>query len=268
MKQINSLKPWIVLLLVVFPLCINSGCQSTTQELTMPTDQWTLVVIGDSSVWGLGTAFAAQIEKDVGVEVVLKDFAKGNLSADDVLKELSGEGMRFDIRELPMALEDADVVVMWVNPSDSFDPEKPIDIRGCLLNSPYLPITCSPETLELFIADVESIWAKIIEISDGRPIILRAMDIYMPLVAPHKKSGLTEVCSECFVNTSNAARSAAETYAIPFLSRYDAFNGPDHLEDPREKGYIVADGEHPSDLACEFTAELLSQMGYEPVSYP
>jgi len=232
------------------------------------SDQWTLVVIGDSSVWGLGKAFAAQIEKDVGVQVVLKDFAKGGLSAGEVLDELSGEGKRFDIKELPEALEEADVVVMWVNPSCSNDPEKPLNISGCLSNLPQLPITCGPETFELFIADVESIWAKIIEISDGRPIILRAMDIYMPLVAPHKESGLTEICNECFVNTSNAARYAAETYAIPFLSRYDAFNGPDHLEDPREKGYIVADGEHPSDLACEFTADLLSQMGYELISYP
>jgi len=67
---------------------------------------------------------------------------------------------------------------------------------------------------------------------------------------------------------SDAARLAAEPYGIPFLSRLDAFNGPDHDEDPREKGYIVSDGEHPSDLAAQYTAELLSQMGYEPVPPP
>ena len=70
------------------------------------------------------------------------------------------------------------------------------------------------------------------------------------------------------MDISNASRLAAEAHGIPFLSRLDAFNGPNHDEDPRKKGYIVSDGEHPSDLAGQFTAELLSTMGYEPVLEP
>jgi hypothetical protein len=65
-----------------------------------------------------------------------------------------------------------------------------------------------------------------------------------------------------------AVRMAAEAQNIPFLSRYDDFNGADHGEDPREKGYIRSDGEHPSALASRYTAELLSEMGYEPVTLP
>jgi hypothetical protein len=72
----------------------------------------------------------------------------------------------------------------------------------------------------------------------------------------------------CWQALSAAARSAAEAYNIPLLSRYDAFNGPDHTEDSREKGYIVSDGEYPSDLAAQYSAELLSRMGYEPVPEP
>jgi hypothetical protein len=63
----------------------------------------------------------------------------------------------------------------------------------------------------------------------------------------------------CFGNREPASCS-------PDLSRHDAFNKPDHEQDPRENGYIEADGQHPSALAGQFTAELLSQIGYEPVS--
>ena len=57
-------------------------------------------------------------------------------------------------------------------------------------------------------------------------------------------------------------------FNIPFLSRYDAFNGPNHDEHPREKGYIRGDGEHPTELASEYTAKLLPDIGYRPVMPP
>jgi hypothetical protein len=34
------------------------------------------------------------------------------------------------------------------------------------------------------------------------------------------------------------------------------------------KGYFTEDGEHPNDSANLFTAGLLAQMGYQPVSLP
>jgi len=115
---------------------------------------------------------------------------------------------------------------------------------------------------------MKAIWAKILELRAGQPTILRATDIYNPLVSPWNEHDVFEACTVCWGNMSNAARLAAEAYDIPFLSRYDAFNGVNHNEDPREKGYIRSDGEHPSTLAGQYTADLLSQMGYEPVSPP
>ncbi len=49
------------------------------------------MVIGDSSMWGLGKAFAVQIEKDLGVQVVLADYALPELSAGQVLADLRRE---------------------------------------------------------------------------------------------------------------------------------------------------------------------------------
>jgi hypothetical protein len=243
------------------------GC-ATPAELTQdPNDVWHLVVIGDSSLWELGEAFASQIEKDVGVEVVLHDYAWPSLSAGEVLQALqTGESTRYGLENLSSVLEDADVVVMFVNPVNSVDPDRPLKLHGCFVSQ--APDACEPETFEQWESDLKAIWDEILVLRSGQPTILRATDLYNPLVVPWKEQGVFEACTTCWENMSNAARLAAEAYGIPFLSRLDAFNGPNHDEDPREKGYIVSDGEHPSDLAAAFTAELLSEMGYEPVPQP
>jgi predicted dienelactone hydrolase len=234
----------------------------------MPQTEWHLVVIGDSSLGGLGKAFASRIENDLGVQVVLRNHVLPGLSAGRVLRALQAEAapsQSWD-EELANDLRQAGVVVMFANPVDSVDPERPLDLDGCFLNR--APASCGAETFAQYTADLKVIWAKILELRSGQPTILRATDIYNPLVSPWNEAGVFDACTECWENMSHAARLAAEAYNIPFLSRYDAFDGTNHDEDPREKGYIHADGEHPTELASQFTAELLSQMGYDPVSPP
>jgi hypothetical protein len=89
-----------------------------------PEAEWNLVVIGDSSLWELAKAFASQIEADVGVKVVYNDSTVGGLSAGMVLQALqTGESSNRRLAALPDALRDAEVVVMFVNPLDSVDPD-------------------------------------------------------------------------------------------------------------------------------------------------
>ena len=63
-------------------------------------------------------------------------------------------------------------------------------------------------------------------------------------------------------------RRAAEAFHIPFLSRYDIYNGMNHNLDVGQQGYIGGDGIHPNGLAQQRTAELLAEMGYEAVTPP
>jgi hypothetical protein len=245
---------------------------STERQLPMgPETEWNLVVIGDSSLWGLANAFSAQIEADVGVKVVSHDSTVGGLSAGRVLQALeTGESSNPKLAALPDLLRDAEVVVMFANPEDSMDPEKGMDLESCFHFRPVEKPdeTCSLEAFEKYAADLTAIWAKILELRDGQPTVLRATDIYNPLVSPWKKWGAFGTCTECWETMNTAVRMAAEAQNIPFLSRYDAFNGADHEEDPREMGYIASDGEHPSALMCQHIAELLSEMGYEPITLP
>jgi len=152
--------------------------------------EWDLVM------WQLGPAFASQIEDDVGVEVVFHDATFGGLSAGALLQELqSGESSDTRMQRLPDTLRDAEIVVMFVNPMESIDPEHPHDFEGYFHFR--APGPCSPESLGKYTADVEALWAKILELRAGQPIILRATDIYNPLVSPWTKFEILEACTEC-----------------------------------------------------------------------
>jgi hypothetical protein len=228
---------------------------------------WDLVIIGDSSLWELGEAYAAQIETDVGVQVVLHDFANEAGSAGELLEVLrTKHSANSRLEGLPDILRDAEVVVVFLNPEDSVTPGAPLDLSGCFLYS--APGPCRPESFAQWTEDLKSVWGEILELRNGQPTILRATDLYNPLVSPWTEHGIFESCTQCWETMSEAARLAAEAYGVPFLSRFDAFNGPNHDVDPRQKGYIVDDGEHPSEMAAQYTAELLSQMGYDAVPEP
>lgn len=266
MQFLTCLVLLAALLIACSPQQESENNQPAPPSVMMPVGKdviWDLVVIGDSSLWGCGEALAAKITTDLGVEVKVHDFALPGLSAGSVREVLeTGKApSSYTLPQLPEALKEADYVIMFVNPLDSEVPGKPIELDGCFFASK--PGACDMTRWATYITDMEFIWNKIIEIRAGQPTILRATDIYNPLVAYWQKSGVFEDCTHCWVNMSAATRQAAENPGIPFLSRFDAFNGLAHTEDPREKGYIRDDGEHPTDLANEVTAQLLSGMGYE-----
>jgi hypothetical protein len=215
-------------------------------------------------MWQLADAYAIQIEKDLGVKVIPHNVTPGGLSASKVLRSLQ---VGDTLTELPDTLREAEVVVMFVNPLESIDSENPLDLIACFFGYSE-PGSCSMDSFEKYIADLKEIWAEIFVLRAGQATILRATDIYNPLVNDWQERGVFEACTECWVNMSAANRIAAEAYNIPFLSRLEAFNGPDFTENPNEKGYLASDGEHPSELMGQYTAELLSRMGYDPVIPP
>jgi len=245
---------------------VTDTVQPTPKPLEMPTGPgavWDLVVIGDSSMWEHGQAIANQIGKDLGVKVELSDYAMPVLKASTVLEALqTGKSPNARLESLPDKVREAEMVVLFVNPLGSIGQENPLDLDGCFNVSP--PKACEMETFTQYTADLKAIWEKIIELRAGQPTVLRATDIYNPLVDSWDRNSIFDACNLCWKNMSAAARQGAEAYNIPFLSRYDTFNGPDHREDPKVKGYIQEDGEHPSPQGADFTAQLLSEMGYEP----
>jgi hypothetical protein len=234
-----------------------------------PGVEWHLVVISESTGWGLGTAYASQIEKDVGVKVTLDDFAIGDLSATDVLNALqTGTSSIPKLEDLPAALMKADVVLLFPSPMGSIRDDTFLSIQRCFGNLMGTPDPCPTNGFDKYTADLEAIWAKVFELRSGKPTILRALDDASPFVSRWNENHIFNACTVCWECGSASARRAAEAFHIPFLSRYDVYNGVDHDKDPKQQGYIGGDGIHPNGLAQRYTAELLSKLGYEPVTPP
>jgi hypothetical protein len=229
-----------------------------------PGATWQLVIISDSSLWRVGEALADRIEKDTGAKVEYIDYAIGSLTAGNVLEALqTGKSSRLSLEKLPAVLKDAEMVIVFLNPWDSLDAEHPLDMDQCF--EYRIPGNCDPESMKQWTSDLNGIWREILKLRAGQPTILRAVDLYNPLVQPWKENGVFEDCTECWENMSDAVRQAAEPYNIPFVSRLDMMNGINHDEDPRLKGFILEDGEHPSELGAQYMAELIAGMGYDPV---
>ena len=266
----NTIRYFFCLFLVSMILSACSSQSSSVQNSSQPNSKpmpagkgvtWHLVVIGDSSLWGLGKAMAKQIEADQGVKVEVYDAANGGLSAGSVRYALeTGNSESYSLKGLMDALRDAEYVIMFVNPLDSMLPDKPLDLENCF--STNKATACGLDRFANYVNDLEFIWKKTIELRVGQPTILRATDIYNPILVYWQKYGTTKECTTCWENMSAAARQAAANLGIPFLSRYDDFNGSLHRDNPRQKGFIRDDGEHPTDLANEHTAQLLAAMGY------
>lgn len=244
-----------------------SACNAQVGIKTLPIGKdatWNLVVISDSSLWGMGKAMAKQIEEDMKVKVELFD-ASTAMSAGKVRKVLEErDTTNYTMGKLEEELKKAEYVIMFVNPLDSMVKGKPLDLENCF--GMKKATACQPEQFANYISDLEFIWKKIIELRAGQATILRATDIYDPLVADWTKNGVFAECNACWENMSAAARQAAQNAGVPFLSQFDAYNGANHLEDPRLKGYIKEDGEHPTESANAMIAKLLAAMGYEPTT--
>ncbi|MFC2026324.1 hypothetical protein ACFLUC_03930, partial [Chloroflexota bacterium] len=108
------------------------------------------------------------------------------------------------------------------------------------------------------------IYEKIFALRNGNPIIIRAVDFYNPLISSHRDNEIEKECTLCFENFNKSVQMAAEEFNIPLVSVFDAFNGTNHDEDPREKGYIGSDGVHSSEEGQQVIADILSKVGYVP----
>lgn len=244
---------------------IMEGC-GPTKLPSGPNAEWDLVIIGDSSLFEHGKAMAVQIEKDLGVKVNLEDFALPVLSAGKVREALeTGKSANVRLEKLPEAVKNAEMVIMFTNPMDSVLPYGSLEFGACFSSGDPGQDACSEAYFEMYTADLKAIWELIIELRQGQETILIATDIYNPLAIHWQNAGVFDNCTRCWENQNKAAQKAAELAGVPFVSRYDLWNGPDHTEDPVAKGYVSDDGEHPTELGAEVSAEAFAEIGYEPV---
>jgi hypothetical protein len=249
--------------------CILGCCRPNPLDVL---DEWDLVFISDSTGWGVAEILAQNIERDTGKTVRVHDYAVGGLPALRVLKALrsdpesaSSAESKTNLKTFQSAVAEAEMIVFFANPrGDSSEGGVQGGMEYCFKGE-QAPDDCTPELYEPYTKNLILVYEEIFALRNGRPTIIRAYDLYNPLISTHRENNIESECTECFETFNRAVQLAAEEFNIPFVSIYDVFNGINHDEDPREKGYIGSDGVHASIEGQQVIADLISALGYEPV---
>ena len=240
-------------------------------------DDWDLVWISDSTgSGGVPEAYARRIEADLGVRVRVHDAWTPLLSARNVLEKLRGKdggilGSAGSGRvDLPALLREAEVVVVHGNAEQSPTTGHPWD-WNC---SPYFEespacgtnTACGPETWEQYEADLRAIFDEIFRIREGRPVVLRTHDAYLPWgpVATWQACDQLQICAACWGAWSDAIHRAAAARGVPVAGYYAAFSGTNG-DQPLPSAWTI-DDVHPSKAGAGELADVMADLGYETVA--
>jgi hypothetical protein len=231
----------------------SAGNGTPTPEATSET--WDLVVLADSSGWGLADAWAELVRRDEGVEVEVHDFAIGMQSGSSLLEHLRTEG---DVQR--EAVREAELISVWAGPSGLVWKS---DINDCFLypDGTRPPRRTSRRDMEPFAQMWRDILSEITSLRNGRPTALRTRDLYVPVMSNYLRAGTAEGCVAGFATQSDIIRDVSRQAGATFVPVNRAFNGPDGMQDPREHG-MLEDMEHLSDKGIALMARLHHEAGY------
>jgi hypothetical protein len=278
---------WIVFVLITLIFLPACKPKESASKPFPDLEEWDLLVISDSSNWGVGQYYANLIEADNKVKVNLHDCWVDVLSIGSVLKTLQTGGSLKPFvgdqscqRPWSDLVKEAEVMVLFGNPVDSKPPDGSWDVpESGLLCFPggyegknLLPgfetykdkmlKSSALETWATYKADLGAVIDEIYKIREGRPLILRMTDFYIHLHSRWREYEVDEVCTTGMGNMAEAIRQVAEEHGVPVADTMAVLNGKDHMSEI-PAGYLRTDGKHPSDVGAQFIATLLQKTGYE-----
>ena len=232
------------------------GCTINQPEI-MPAETadvvdivWEYIALGDmrtaSADWPY--LYANHIEEDLGVRVTVLN--KASISQTSVtLLELVR-----NLEPLREAIRKAEVVTVWTGGHM---------VEETLIRH-YQP--CHSEGVDAFGRDLDSIIFEILALRRGKPTIIRLLEFYQFRVAVLRELNLLDEKKACLIAYNEQIHQVASKYRIPVAPVHQAFNGINGNEDSEEKGYqsTVYAFSREGD---ECIADLLSQLGYDPITH-
>lgn len=227
---------------------------------------WDMVVLGDSLVADdysvLPEAYAALIEEDLGVEVEIQNLAVGGETTQSLLTNVQ----KYPWYREP--LQEAEVILISVGGGDLPHMEKrffggePGDCGGADNQD------CLRQQLEESQADWDALLAQISSLVDPRetlirPIIPGVFEYFARVYKAHPED--VDVYNSYVVALyEHMARSCAER-GIAVLDLYALYDGPN--ADPSLPEIAgTGDGVHVSDEGDAVIADLLHELGYDPIA--
>lgn len=238
---------------IVLAAATSSQPTSTPLHLAIPTPgaEWSYSVLGDSSAWGFPKFYARYIEEDLGVKVKVKMWARGGATSADVLELLRSNGEeRKDVSQ-------SEVVTFYGNP---------LHLVGMRITSGYSKdrYDCSPQVVAQYKAEMGSLADEILLLRKGQPTIIRTYARFMPFYRIWKATGDFDEFRGCVAALDKAVFEMAAERGILVADTGVVMNGPNHDQDPFDKGYL-ADGIHENDEGAVIVAGVFRDLGYEPI---
>lgn len=261
-----TIKARTLILVLLMSSSLFAACNSQPKNATdlLAMKEWDLLWISDSSGRTVADIYADYIREDTAITVTVHDKWRDALSAGTVLEILEGGAVPKALEEIPELIPEMEVIVVYGNPEESEIENNPWDWNCGQSAAKTYVNACDMDTFARYIQDLEQIYQHIFELAGDKAVIVRAIDAYNPVAARWKTEGTLEECQECWGNYNSAIHQAATAYNVPIARVYDAWNGPDHDEDPNDKGY-TRDGINPSETGARVVAEELRKLGYEPI---
>ena len=227
--------------------------EPTATPTLIPTEaaaEWLYVALGDSEAICCGMRsypqyYAEFIEQDLNIEVNLVNLATDGLTSGGLLRRLGREYCR-------NAISKARVVTFVITMND-------------LLLCPQVDRECAEETLVTAMANYTAIIEEILSLTSTRDTIIRTQTYDNPFVNRWKEQGVFEE-RKMIDRWNQRIVEIATQYGIPVARVYQDFNGPNGDQDPGDKGYVSTDGLHNNDAGVRRIAELLRELGYEPLA--
>lgn len=226
---------------------------STPLHAAIPTPgaQWNYSVLGDSSAWSFPKFYARYLEEDLGVTVDVKMWAQGGATSADVLEMLrTNAEERRDVSQ-------SQVVTFYGNP---------LHLIGMRITSGYAKdrYDCSPQAVARYKAEMGSLADEILSLRKGQPTIIRTYARFMPFYRIWRATGNFDEFSRCAASLDRAVFEMAAERGILVADTGIAMNGPNHDQDPFDKGYLV-DGIHENDEGGTIVAGAFRELGYDPI---
>lgn len=218
-----------------------------------------LVYFSDSGGWGVAERYGRLASEALDREVRVHDHAIGGLSAVRVLDMVRNS--------LAEEVAEAEIVVVYGNPEGSEVDFAQPDIGTCVSTSTaerQPPVVATEADWQPYRDVLDAIYAEIWSHREGQPTIIRAVDLYSPVIGDWRTAGIEAECTASWGVWSSVIEEAADANGATFVSMYDLFNGDNHDEDPREKDLIGGDGQHTTDDGAALIADALAAPGFEP----
>jgi lysophospholipase L1-like esterase len=245
------------LLLVAGLLCFQTmaeGCTSAPAATPAPTPPpvWTYVVLGDSSSWAFPQFYARYMEADLKIKVNVINRTIGGVTSAGVLDQIrTDQQVRKDVGQ-------ANVVTFYGNPLDLIG----MRIVTGRQSDAY---DCSPQKVATYKAEMGAMASEILALRKGQPTIIRTYTRFMPFYRIWREAGQFDEFRRCLAALDAAILEMGRERGILVVDVGVALNGPNHDQDPTDKGYISGDGIHENDAGGQAVADVFRAAGYATI---